>query len=148
MNRTVEFIYDRTVRRPRRLQNNVFVLYSPKRIRIQPGKKINIDMKLKIRMHKNIVGSCMLLQTFDQNGIKLLNSQHISSEANIAINQNYPDNDQQQRDDLPPPWILTLEIFNRNMNTIFQLRRKQEIGFFVILNDGGEEIRHRYKKEQ
>ena len=104
-------------------------------------------MKLKIRMQKNIVGSCMFLPTFDKNGIKLLNSQHISSEVNIAINQNYPDNDQ-QRDDLPPPWILTLEIFNRNLNAIFQLRRKQEIGFFVILNDGGEEIRHRYKKEQ
>ena len=87
----------------------------------------------------------MLLQTFDENGIKLLNLQHTSSVANIAINQNYPD---QQRDDLPPPWILTLEIFNRNMNTIFQLKKKQEIGFFVILNDGAEEIRHRYKKEQ
>ena len=73
-------------------------------------------MKLKIRMQKNIIGSCMLLQTFDKNGIKLLNSQHISSEANIAINQNYPDNDK-QRDNLLPPWILTLEIFNRNMNT-------------------------------
>ena len=87
----------------------------------------------------------MLWQTFDENGIKLLNSQHVSLEANIVINQNYPD---QQRDDLPPPWILTLEIFNRNMNTIFQLKKKQEIGFFVILNDGAEEIRHRYKKEQ
>ena len=102
-------------------------------------------MKLKIRMQKSIVGSCTLLQTFDENGIKLLNSQHISSEANIAINQNYPD---QQRDDLPPPWILTLEIFNRNMKTIFQLKKNQEIGFFVILNNGAEEIRHRYKKEQ
>ena len=96
MNRTVEFINDRTTRRLRRLKNNVFVLYGPKRIRIQPGEKINIDMKLKIRMQKNIVGSCTLLQTFDKNGIKLLNSQHISSEANICINQNYPD---QQRDD-------------------------------------------------
>ena len=63
MNRTVEFIYNRTTRRPRRLKNNVFVLYSPKRIRIQAGEKINIDMKLKIRMQKNIVGSCTLLQT-------------------------------------------------------------------------------------
>ena len=96
MNRTVEFINDRTTRRLRRLKNNVFVLYGPKRIRIQPGEKINIDMKLKIRMQKNIVGSCTLLQTFDKNEIKLLNSQHISSEANICINQNYPD---QQRDD-------------------------------------------------
>ena len=82
-------------------------------------------------MQKNIVGSCTLLQTFNENGIKLLNSQHISSEANICINQNYPD---QQRDNLLPPWILTLEIFNRNMNTIFQLKKNQEIGFFVILN--------------
>ena len=145
MNRTVEFIYNRTTRRPRRLKNNVFVLYSPKRFRIQAGEKINIDMKLKIRMQKNIVGSCTLLQTFEENGIKLLNSQHISSEANIAFNQNYPD---QQRDDLPPSWILTLEIFNRKMNVIFQLKKKQEIGFFAILNDRGEEIRHRYKKEQ
>ena len=63
-------------------------------------------MKLKIRMQKNIIGSCTLLQIFDENGIKFLNSQHISSEANIAINQNYPD--QQRDDDLSPPWILTL----------------------------------------
>ena len=102
-------------------------------------------MKLKIRMQKNIVGSCTLLQTFDEYGIKLINSQHISSEANISINQNCPD---QQREDLPPPWILTLEVFNRNMNTIFQLKKTQEIGFFVILNDGEEEIRYIYKKEQ
>ena len=67
MNRTVEFIYDRTTRRPRRLKNNIFVLNSPKRIQIQPDKKINIDMKLKIRMQKNILGSCTLLQTFDEN---------------------------------------------------------------------------------
>ena len=99
MNRTFEFIYERTIRRPRRLKNNVFVLYSPKTIQIQPGEKINIEMKLKMRMQKNIVCSCMLLQTFDENGIKLLNSQNISLEANIAINQNYLD---QQRDDNLP----------------------------------------------
>ena len=59
--------------------------------------------------------------------MKLLNLQHISSEANIAINQNYPD---QQRDDLLPPWILTLETFNRNMNTIFQLKKNKKLDFF------------------
>ena len=85
MNQTVEFIYDRMVRRPRRLKNNVFVLYSPKRIQIQPGEKINIDMKLKIRMQKNIVGSCTLLQTFDENGIKLLNSQHIYQKQTLPL---------------------------------------------------------------
>ena len=52
MNQTVEFIYDRTTRRPRRFKNNVFFLYSPKRIRIQSGEKINVDMKLKIECRK------------------------------------------------------------------------------------------------
>ena len=52
MNQTVEFIYDRTTRRPRRLKNNVFVLYSPKRIRIKSGEKINVDVKLKIECRK------------------------------------------------------------------------------------------------
>ena len=47
-------------------------------------------------------------------------------EANIAINQTYPD---QQRDDLPLPWILTLEIFNRNMKTIFQLKKNKKPDF-------------------
>ena len=61
----------------------MFLSYnSPERIQIQAGEKINIDMmKLKIRTPKNIAGSCMLLQTFDENGTKLLNSQHISTEA-------------------------------------------------------------------
>ena len=36
-------------------------------------------MKIKIRLQKNLVGCCTLLQTFPDNGIKLLNSQHISS---------------------------------------------------------------------
>ena len=85
MDRTVEFIYDRTTRRPRRLKNNVFVLYSPKRTRIQPGEKININIKLKIRMQRNIVGSCTLLQTFDESGIKLLNSQHISWKQTLPL---------------------------------------------------------------
>ena len=49
-------------------------------------------------------------------------------EANIAINQNYSD---QQRDDLPLPWILTLEILNRNMNTIFQLKKKNKKSDFL-----------------
>ena len=33
------------------------------------------------------------------------------------------------------------------MNKIFQIRKKQEIGYFIILNDAGKEIRHSFKKE-
>lgn len=98
-------------------------------------------MKLKIGLPKDLVGSCVLIQTFSENGIKLLTSNYISQDANMAINQNYT-----TENDLPL-WILTSAVFNKNMNNILELKKKQEIGFFIILNNGGKEIRHKYKKE-
>ena len=136
--RAVEFIYDKSTRRPRRLQNNVFVLYAPERIRLRPSEVKQTDMKIKVRLPSKLVGSCTLLPTFSDSGIKLLNSQHILSESTTA-SANEP---------VDLPSSLTLEVFNRNMNTIFQVNKKQELGFFHILIDRGEEIRHIYKKEQ
>ena len=95
-------------------------------------------MKIKIRLPSHLVGCCTLLQTFSDNEIKLLNSQHISSESNTA-SSNQP---------VDIPWSLTLEVFNRNLNSIFQLNKRQEMGFFHILNDRGEKIKYVYKKEQ
>ena len=120
MNGLVEFIYDKSTRRPMRLQNNVFVLYTPEKVTIRPREIKTIKTKLKIRLSKNLVGCCVLLRTFSGNGIKLLNSQHISTETNFA-SSNQP---------VDLPWYLTLEIFNENMNTVFQLNKKQEMGFF------------------
>ena len=80
MEEKIEFIYDKTVRRPKRLENNVFILYAPERIRLQP-------------------------------------------------------------------WFLSFELYNKNLNKIFQIRKKQEIGYFILLNDAGKEIRHSFKKE-
>ena len=138
----IEFIYKNKTWKPKRLKNNVFVLYAPEKIRIRPGEIKNINMKLKIRLQRNIVGCCKLVKTFSENGIKLMNSQYISTDSNFSQQQNYIG-----RDNLPP-WNLSLEIFNRNMNSIFQVRKNQEMGFFVIINERGEEIRHMYKKEQ
>ena len=123
-------------RRPRKLENNVFVLNTPERILLKPGETQIIKMKIKIHLSKNSVGCCTLLQTFSVNVLKLLNSQHISRETNTA-NLCQP---------VDLPWYLTLEIFNQNINTIFQINKKQELGFFHILNDGVEEIRYIYKK--
>ena len=80
-------------------------------------------MKIKMRLPSELVGCCTLLQTFSDNEIKLLNSQHISSESNTT-SANQP---------VDLPWSLTLEVFSRNMNTIVQVNKKQELGFFHIL---------------
>ena len=42
---------------------------------------------------------------------------------------------------------LTFELFNKSFNNVFQLRKKQELGYFMILNDGGKEIRFTCRKE-
>ena len=134
MNRNcIEFIYDRM---PRRLENNVFVLYLPERIKLQPGEIKSINMKIKLRLPDNLVGACILLPSLSDNNIKLLNSFHISMDEAFA-SQNQP---------ISLPYVFPLEIQNQNMNRTVRLRKKQELGFFTLLIEGTEEIRHKFIK--
>ena len=142
MEEKIEFIYDKTTRRPKRLENNVFILYAPEKIRLQPGEMMSVNMKVKIKFSKNVIGTCILLQTFSDYGLKLMNSNTIIQEINLNIQNHLNVNE----NDLPP-WNLTFKLFNKSFNNVFQLRKKQEIGYFMILNDGGKEIRFAYKKE-
>ena len=145
MKEKIEFMYDKTIRRPKRLENNVFILYTPERIRLQPGEVKEVNMKLKLKISRNIIGTCILLQTFSNHGLKLLNSNTIAQSENNRILQNHLTREG-DNDDLPP-WFLSFELYNKNLNKIFQIRKKQEIGYFIILNDAGKEIRHSFKKE-
>ena len=133
------------MRRPKRLENNVFILYAPERIRLQPGEVKEVNMKLKLKISRNIIGTCILLQTFLNHGLKLLNSNTIAQSENNRILQNHLSGEG-DHDDLPP-WFLSFELHNKSLNKIFQIRKKQEIGYFIILNDAGKEIRHSFKKE-
>ena len=145
MEEKIEFIYDKTTRRPKRLENNVFILYAPEKIQLQPGEFKEVKMKLKWRFSKNIVGTCVLLQTFSIHGLKLLNSNTIARSENNRILQNHLTREG-DNDDLPP-WFLSFELFNKNLNKIFQIRKKQEIGYFMIINDARKEIHHSFKRE-
>ena len=145
MEEKIEFIYDKTVRRLKRLENNVFILYAPERIRLQPDKIKEVKMKLKLKFSKNIVGTCVLLQTFSNHGLQFLNSNNVARSENNKIMQNYLT---QNLDDCNlPPWFLSFQLFNKNLNKIFQIRKRQEIGYFTVVNDAGKEIRHSFKKE-
>ena len=121
----IGFLYDKTLKQPKRLQNNVFALYSLERIKIQPGESKKIDMKLSIHLLEQIITCCTFLLTFSKNGLKLENSQYISVDNNI-INFNQPIN---------LPWTLQLDLVHRSMNTTFLIRKKQELAFVVPLNE-------------
>ena len=71
--------------------------------------------------------------------------QYCESENN-KIMQNYLTQNLDDRN--LPPWFLSFELFNKNLNKIFQIRKGQEIGYFMIVNHAGKEIRHSFKKER
>ena len=84
----VKFFNQKSTRRPRRLENNVFVIYLPEKTKLQPGEMKFVNMGVKIKFSKNIAGSCTILRPLSNYGLKLLNSNTISQEFNSNI-QNF-----------------------------------------------------------
>ena len=86
----VKFFYQKSTRRPKILENNVFVIYSPEKIKLQPGEMKFVNMGVKIKFSKNITGSCTILQSLSNYGLKLLNSNTISQEFNSNMQISLP----------------------------------------------------------
>ena len=130
-------------KRPRKLENDVFVIYSPEKINIAPGEKKIINMQLKIFLPKNIEGSCRLLLSLSNQKLKLLNSNLISQKynQNIEIEEIY-----EQGNNLPP-WNLNFEILNGDLTKSVTIRSRQELGYFYLLPNRGEEITYKFEKE-
>ena len=139
----IKFYYQKSTRRPRKLENNVFVIYSPERIKLLPGEKIILNTGIKIDLPKNIEASCKILYSLSNYGLKLLNSNTISQEFNLNI-----DNSLSNRENNLPSWILIFELFNKSFIQTLQIRKRQEIGYFFITNDRGKEIDFKYVKEK
>ena len=75
--------------------------------------------------------------------LKLLNSNLISQKYNqhIEIEEIY-----EQGNNLPP-WNLNFEILNGDLTKSFTIRSRQELGYFYLLPNGGEEITYKFEKE-
>ena len=101
----VEFIYEKTIKRPKRLRDNNFGKFASEIIQVQPGEKAKIDMKLSIHPPNLIIFGCTLLPTFCGNGLKLENCFYISPDNN-KTNLNQPIN---------LPWKLQFELVNRSI---------------------------------
>ena len=105
MNQTIKFYYK--IKRPKLLENNVFVLYSPQKLKFEPGQKKIINMKLNIEFPINITGSCKLLLQLSNAGLSLQNCNHLSGITNLHF-----------------------EIFNSNMTQTIEIKSRGEIGYF------------------
>ena len=93
-------------------------------------------MKLSICLPDQITIACILSPTLSKNKLKLVNCQYISADNNIN-NLNQPIN---------LFWKLQYDLVCRNMNTVFSIHKRQEIGFITTLNKGLEQLDVKYSK--
>ena len=122
MSQTVTFNYK--IKRPKLLENNVFVLYSPQRLKFEPGEKKIVDMKLNIKFPANVRGSCRLLFQLSNAGLQLQNSNYLSANTDLHF-----------------------EILNSNLTQTIEIKSKGEIGYFTPDCYWGTEIQYRYVKK-
>ena len=121
-NQTIQFNYK--IKRPKLLENNVFVLYSPQRLKFEPGEKKMVDMKLNIKFPTDVRGSCRLLFQLSNAGLQLQNSNYLSADTNLHF-----------------------EIFNSNLTQTIEIKTKSEIGYFTPDSCFGKEIQYEYVKK-
>ena len=119
---TIKFYYKKT-KRPKLLENNVFVLYSPQKLKFEPGEKKTVNMGIKINFPATTTGSCRLLFGLSNCGLRLLNGANLTGDT-----------------------YLHFEILNSNFTDRLQINNRQEIGYFVA-NNTGTEIKYQYVKE-
>lgn len=130
-------IFEYKCKKPKLLDNDVFVIYSPRKLTLEPGEIINLHMQLKIFLPRHIEGRCRLLLSHSEANLRLLNSNLIS--------QRYNQNIDILTDNLPP-WNLVFELQNGNYTGDLTIRKNQELGYFsVLLYDEGK-IKYKFHK--
>ena len=118
---TIKFYYK--IKKPKLLDNDVFILYSPQKLKFEPGERKIVDMKLNITFSTNLTGSCRLLFQLANAGLQLQNSNYLRGNTN-----------------------LHLEILNSNMTQTVEIKSRGEIGYFTP-DSVGTEIKYEYVKE-
>ena len=121
MLQTIKFHYK--IKKPKLLENDVFVLYSPQKLKFEPGEKKIVDMQLNIKFSTNLTGSCRLLFQLTNAGLHLQNSNYLSGNTNLHF-----------------------EIVNLNMTQTVEIKSRREIGYFTP-DCVGTEIKYEYVKE-
>ena len=120
MPQVIQFHYRN--KRPKLLENDVFILYSPQNLKFEPGEKKIVDMKLNIKFPANVRGGCKLLFQLSNAGLQLQNSNYLCADANLHF-----------------------ELLNSNMTRAIEIKSKSEIGYFMPECDGTE-IQYQYVK--
>ena len=144
MNKTKDnvIMFQYKYKKPKKLENDVSVIYSSERLTIKPGETTNLNMKLKIFLPRYVEGRCTLLFSHSRQKLKLLNSNLITQK----YNRNIEIGNIHKHSDLPA-WNLNFEPFNGDYTKELTIKNKQELAYFSLLLREGEEMRYKFQKK-
>ena len=130
--RKIIFEVKKGFKRPKHLENNVFVLYFPNRIKIRPGESRKIRMKFGVAVPKGMICIITLLPLYQTIGIKLA---HYKVTKNKTL---------EEEDDKKNIQKLKITLTNTNLLKTIDLKKTQEICCFMALNEGEENFRIKF----
>ena len=127
-------------KKPKKLENDVFVIFTPKKITLTPGEDIILNVGIEIFLPKYVEGTTYLLSSLKNQNLHLLNSKCISQKynQNIEIEEIYKKELQ--------PWILILHLKNNSLIETLTIGKGKPIVFLDLYNTG-KEIHYKFKKE-
>ena len=134
-------IFKYKFKRPKKLENDVFVIFTPKKITLTPGEDIILNVGIEIFLPKYVEGTTYLLSSLKNQNLQLLNSKCISQKynQNIEIEEIYKKELQ--------PWILILHLKNNSLIETLTIGKGKPIVFLDLYNTG-KEIHYKFKKER
>ena len=144
MNKKV-ITFEYKFRKPRRLENDVFVIYSPNTFNLKPGEIINLNTGIKINLPKFIEGKVNLLFSHTNQKLKLLNSNCISQiyNRNIEMEEVYRSGSTEEL----PFWILNLNLQNLNFTQTLTVKKRQELAYLSFFNTTDRKLKYKFEKK-
>ena len=122
-------------KKPKKLENDVFVIFTPKKIILEPGEKMNLNTGIEIYLPRYVEGTTYLLSSLRNQNLQLLNSKCISQKYNCNI----------EIEEILLPWILNLSLKNNSLTQKLTIGKGQPIAFLDLYV--GKEIIYKFKKE-
>ena len=119
---TAKIQFNYKIKRPKLLENDVFVLYSPQKLKFEPGETKMIDMKLNITLSAGVTGNCRLLIQLSNVGLQLQNCHNLHTQTDLRF-----------------------QIFNSNITRTIEIKSKGEFAYFIP-DHFQKEIQYKYMK--
>ena len=112
--RIIKFVIEKGTKRPKAIdgRNSCFQIYSPEKLKIEPGEIKRIILNYSIHLPQDILTTFLVAPQLGKEGLQLTKYSETNSDTRIY-----------------------LEFFNKTLHTTFKCAKKSKIALFMTLNE-------------